>query len=101
MIWQKLKSSGWSMVRENISLRERVDALTWLISREARQQFDIARAHFSSWRRNRPRPSGQGVTPADRATLRATNPELQALRQRYAGLPDIIGTSPVWRRVTA
>ena len=101
MIWQKIKSSGWSMVRENISLGERVDALTWLISREARQQFDIARAHFSSWRRNRQRHSGQGVTPADRATLRATNPELQALRQRYAGLPDIIGTSPVWRRVTA
>jgi hypothetical protein len=101
MMWQKIMSSGWSMVRENISVRERVDALTWLISREARQQFDVARAHVSSWRRNRRGHSGHGVTPADRAALRATNPELQTLRQRYAGVSDNIGTSPVWRRITA
>jgi hypothetical protein len=41
--------------------------------------------------------SGQGITPADRAALRATNPELQALRQRYAGPEGIVGTAPIWR----
>jgi SAM-dependent methyltransferase len=85
------------MVREKISMGQRVEALTWLISREARQQFDVARTHVSSWRRNRRGHSGRGVAPADRAALRATNPELQALRQRYAGLRDIIGTPRVWR----
>ena len=39
----------------------------------------------------------RGIAPADRAALSATNPELQALRQRYAGVQDIIRASPVWR----
>ncbi|MCW2652481.1 MAG: hypothetical protein JWR32_3457 [Mycobacterium sp.] len=81
-----------------MSVGERVEALKWMISREARQQFDVARAHGRSWRRNRTRHSGRGVTPADRAALQMTNPELQALRQRYAGLTDVIGTPRVWRR---
>lgn len=84
-------------MKENISVSQRVEALTWMISREARQQFDVARAHVGSWRRDRRGHSGRGVTSADRAALRAKNPELQALRQRYAGLSDIIGTSRVWR----
>jgi hypothetical protein len=92
-----MKSNGWSMVTENISVSQRVEALTWLISRGARQQFEAARAHVGSWRRNRRGHSGGGVTSADRATLRATNPDLLALRQRYAGLPDTLGTSSVWR----
>jgi hypothetical protein len=94
---QKIKTSGWSMVRENISAGERVEGLTWLISREARRQFDVARAHVSSWRYKRRGHSGRGVDPADRAALRATNPELQALHQRYAGTSDLVGTSPIWR----
>lgn len=85
------------MVDKNISVSERVEALTWLVSREARQQFGVARAHVGAWRRNRRGHSGQGVTPADRAVLTTTNPQLQALRQRYAGLHDIIGAPPVWR----
>lgn len=97
MMWQKFKSGGWSIVRENISVGERFEALTWLISREARQQFDVARAHVDSWRRNRRGHAARGVAPADRTALRATNPELQELHQRYAGVSDIIGTSRVWR----
>jgi hypothetical protein len=42
-MWQKTNSGDWSMVRENISLGQRVEAATWLISREARRQFDVAR----------------------------------------------------------
>ena len=84
-------------MREGISRGERVEALTWRISREARQQFDAARALVGSWRRNRRGHSGRGVAPADRAALRATNSGLQALRQRYAGLQDTIGPPLVWR----
>jgi hypothetical protein len=96
-MWQKAKNNGRRMVKESSSVSQRVEALTWMISREARQQFDAARAHVGSWRRNRRGHSGRGVTPADRGVLRATNPDLQALRQRYAELPDIIGTPRVWR----
>jgi hypothetical protein len=42
------------------------------------------------WRRH----SGQGVTSDDHAYLRESNPELRALRRRYAGLVD--DTPPVW-----
>ncbi len=42
-MWQKTNSGDWSMVRENISLGQRVEAGTWLISREVRRQFDVAR----------------------------------------------------------
>lgn len=84
-------------MNENISVSQRVEALTWLISRGARQQLDTARAHVDSWRRHRRGHSGEGVTPADRAVLRPDNPGLQALRQRYAGLPEVVGTSSVWR----
>jgi hypothetical protein len=86
------------MVRENSSLGQRVKALTWLISYEARHRSDVARTHVSSWRRNRRGHSDRGVDPADRAALCATNPELQTLRHRYAGLSDVVGTSPIWRR---
>jgi hypothetical protein len=85
------------MVERNISVSERVEALTWLVSREARQQFDAARAHVKLWRRNQRGHSGRGVTPADCAVLHTKNPELRALRHRYAGLQDIIGAPPVWR----
>jgi SAM-dependent methyltransferase len=97
MMGQETKNNGRRTVRESISVRQRVEALTWTVSREARQQLGAAGAHVGSWRRNRRGHSGRGVTPADRVALRATNPDLQALRQRYAELPDIIGTG-VWRR---
>ena len=84
------------MVSENISLARRAEAFTWLISFGARRPINAVRAHFSSWLRNRRVHSGRGVTPADRAALSATNPELLALRQRYAVLQDLIGTSTVW-----
>jgi hypothetical protein len=42
-MWQKTNSGDWGMVREKISLGQRVEAGTWLISREARRQFDVAR----------------------------------------------------------
>jgi hypothetical protein len=96
-MWQKTKSGDWSVVRENISLGQRVEALRWLTSYEARRRFDVARAHVSSRRRNRRSHSSRGVDPADRAALCAANPELQALRQRYAGLSDIVGKSRFWR----
>jgi hypothetical protein len=85
------------MVRESTSMGRRVEALAWLVSCAARQPMNVARAGFSTWLRNRRGHSGRGVTPADRAALRPTNPELQALRQRYAGLKDIMGTSTVWQ----
>jgi SAM-dependent methyltransferase len=84
------------MVRENISLGQRAEALRWLISFGTRGPIDAARAQFSSWLRNRRGHSGRGVTPADRTALSATSPELQALHQRYAELRDIVGTSTVW-----
>jgi hypothetical protein len=83
-------------VRENISLGRRAEALSWLISFGARGPISAARAHFSSWLRNRRGHSGRGVTSADRAAFSETNPELQALRQRYAALQDKVGTSTVW-----
>ncbi|MGH3960804.1 MAG: putative sugar O-methyltransferase [Terriglobia bacterium] len=96
MMGRKTTSGDWSVVGGSISLGQRVEALTWLISFRARQ-INAARAHVGSWLRNRRGHSGRGIAPADRAALRATNPELQALRQRYAGVQDIIRTSPVWR----
>ena len=42
-MWQKTNSGDWSMVRENISLGQRVGEGTWLISRETRRQFDVTR----------------------------------------------------------
>lgn len=89
-------SGDWNSVRENSSLGRRAEALTWLISFGARRPIDTARARFNAWLHNRRGHSGRGVTPADRAALRATSPELQALRQRYAALEDIVGTSTVW-----
>lgn len=69
-----------------------------MISREALRQSGVARGPVSAWRRSRRGHSGRGVDSADRAALRATNPELQALRQRYAGVSDIVGKSRIWRR---
>jgi SAM-dependent methyltransferase len=86
------------MVRESISLGERVEGLTWRISYAARRRSDVARTHVSSWRRKRRGHSDGGVDPADRAALCATNPGLQALRQRYAGLSNIVGKSRIWHR---
>jgi SAM-dependent methyltransferase len=91
------KRGDWNMVRENISLGQRVEALTWLISFQARQPINGARARVDSWRRSRRGHSGRGIAPADRAALCVTNPELEALRQRYAGVRDVIRRSPVWR----
>jgi hypothetical protein len=42
-MWQTTNGGDWSMVRENILLSQRDDAGRWLIGREARRQFDLAR----------------------------------------------------------
>jgi SAM-dependent methyltransferase len=84
-------------VRGSATSRQRAEALTWLIGLGARQPLNIARARVDAWLRNRRGHSGRGIAPADRAALRATNPALVALRQRYAGLQDLIGTAPFWR----
>ena len=70
--------------------------LTKLISSEVRRQREVGRAlvRFLRHRRN----SGRGVAPADRAVLYATSPELQALRQRYGNLSDVMGKDRVWRK---
>lgn len=81
----------------NVSISQRIEALTWSISREAQQYLSTARTHVSSWRRNRKGHSGRGVTSADRAALQVANSELQSLRHRYVGLSDTIGTPTVWR----
>jgi hypothetical protein len=86
-----------ALVRGNISLGQRVEALRWLISFQARQPINATRARVDSWRRSRLGHSGRGIAPADRTALCATNPELEALRQRYAGVQEIIRKSPVWR----
>jgi SAM-dependent methyltransferase len=59
--------------------------------------MNVARGRVIAWLRNRRGHSGRGVTAADRAALRVTNPDLVALRQRYAGLEDVVGASPFWR----
>jgi hypothetical protein len=83
-------------LRKSISFGRRAEALTWLISSGTRWPINAARVRFNSWLHNRRGHSGRGITPADRAALSATNPELQALRQRYAVLQGIMGTSTVW-----
>ncbi|WP_197520526.1 putative sugar O-methyltransferase [Mycobacterium sp. E2479] len=78
-------------------MQQRVEALRWLIAFQARQPINGARERAESWRRRRRGHSGRGIVPDDRATLCATNPELEALRQRYGGVQDVIRRSPVWR----
>jgi SAM-dependent methyltransferase len=85
------------MVRGSVASRRRAEGLTWLIGLGARQPLNVARGRVDAWLRNRRGHSGQGIAPADRAALRATNPELVALHQRYAGLQDLIGAAPFWR----
>jgi hypothetical protein len=84
------------MVGENLSLGQRAQALRWLVSYGARQPMEAARAQVRTWLQNRRGHSGQGITAADRAALDETSPQLQSLRERYAGLGDIVGTSTVW-----
>jgi hypothetical protein len=84
-------------VRASAVSRQRTEALTWLIGLGARQPLKLARARVDAWLRNRRGHSGRGIAPSDRAALRATNPALVALRERYAGLQDLIGTAPFWR----
>ncbi len=81
----------------SVALRQRAEALRWLIGLGARQPVNFARARVDAWLLNRRGHSGRGIAPADRAALRATNPALVALCQRYAGLQNIIGTAPFWR----
>ena len=91
---------------EDSSLSQRVHGSRSPIPSRLRQPFDTARARLISWLatqprviswlQNRRRHSGRGITPADRAALRQTNPELHALRQRYAALQHLIGASTVW-----
>jgi hypothetical protein len=61
-MWQKTNSGDWSMVRENLPLGQRVEAGTWLISREARCQFDVTRpsplARICARRPNPGQPGG-------------------------------------------
>ncbi len=76
---------------------QRAEAVTWLMSRGARLPIKVARGRVIAWLRNRRGHSGQGVTAADRAALRASNPDLVALRRRYAGIEDVMGASPFWR----
>jgi SAM-dependent methyltransferase len=85
------------MAKASVASRRRAEALTWLIGLGARQPVNIIRARADAWFRNRRGHSGRGIALADRAALRATNPALVALRQRYAGLQDLIGTAPFWR----
>ncbi|MEB3983926.1 putative sugar O-methyltransferase [Mycobacterium sp. 663a-19] len=85
------------MVRENISFQQRAEAMRWLISFQARRPINGARERVESFRRSRKGHSGEGVGPDDRAALCTTNPKLEALRQRYAGVQDVIRRSPVWR----
>jgi SAM-dependent methyltransferase len=84
-------------VRGRVVSRQRAEALRWLIGLGAGQPRKIARARVDAWLRNRRGHSGRGIAPADRAALRTTNPALAALRQRYSGLQDLIGTAPFWR----
>lgn len=85
------------MVRGSLVSRQRAEALRWLIGSGVRKPVNVARARVDAWLLNRRGHSGRGIAPADRAALRATSPELVALRERYAGLQEIIGTAPFWR----
>jgi len=93
----EITNDNRSMAKASVASRRRAEALTWLIGLGARQPVNIIRARADAWFRNRRGHSGRGIALADRAALRATNPALVALRQRYAGLQDLIGTAPFWR----
>jgi len=64
-MWQKTNSGDWSMVRENLPLGQRVEAGTWLISREARYRFDVTRpcppVRICARRPNFRQPGGVGA----------------------------------------
>ncbi|MGO9353721.1 MAG: putative sugar O-methyltransferase [Mycobacterium sp.] len=85
------------MTKGHVEPRQRAEALTWLISRGARLPINVARGRLIAWLRNRRGHSSRGVTAADRAALRVTNPALLALRERYVGLQGMMGPSPYWR----
>ena len=93
----EVKATVARMTKGHVEPRQRAEALRWLISRGARLPIDVARGRVIAWLRNRRGHSGRGVTAADRAALRATNPALVALRERYAGLQSMMGPSPYWR----
>ena len=84
-------------MKGHVASGQRAEAVTWLMSRGARLPIKVARGRVIAWLRNRRGHSGRGVTAADRAALRATNPDLVALRRRYAGIDDVMGASPFWR----
>jgi hypothetical protein len=85
MMWQEIKSNGWSMVREDISVRERVDALTQLISRQAWQQFNVARARAGPWRCNRRGPRvAASLPPIARPSVR----RIPSSRRYVSATPD-------------
>ena len=85
------------MTQGRVEPVRRAEALAWLISRGARLPVDVARARVIAWLRSRRGHSGRGVTAADRAALRLTNPALVELRERYSAAQLLMGPSPYWR----
>src|SRR5208283_2153501 len=77
----RIESGGGLMTKGHVEPRQRAEALTWLISRGARLPINVARGRLIAWLRNRRGHSSRGVTAADRAALRVTNPALLALRE--------------------
>ena len=80
--------SGWPQdTPYNVALSQMLMALS-------NEDFERIKSGKRPWLLDWRGHSGRGIASVDYAALRATNPELQALRQRYAGLTG--GTPPVW-----
>ncbi len=64
-MWHKTNSDDWSLVGENISLGQRVEAGTRLVPHEARRQFDVWRpSPLASVCTHRPDPRQAGGVDA-------------------------------------
>ncbi|OCB38742.1 hypothetical protein A5676_15245 [Mycobacterium malmoense] len=87
--------SGWPQdTPDDVALSQFDPATRQMLTALSREDFERIKGGKRPWLLDWRGHSGQGVASVDHAALRATNPELQALRRRYAGLNS--GTPPVW-----
>jgi hypothetical protein len=78
----------------NVALPQLARATRLMLMALSNEDFERIKDGKRPWLLDWRRHSGRGIASVDHDTLRATNPELQALRQRYAGLTG--RTPPVW-----
>jgi hypothetical protein len=87
--------SGWPQdPPSNVALPQLAGAAREMLMALSNEDFQRVMEGKRPWLLDWRGHSGRGVASFDHDTLRATNPELRALRQRYAGLTG--PTPPVW-----